>query len=87
MYAMKCENVGHSKDPFLTQVSEFAVLFGNELDAEVVISICASATASSSYLSIITHLLHLMTFPFVGVIDGNGSIYRSNRDYKGISCL
>ncbi|OIW21387.1 hypothetical protein TanjilG_02532 [Lupinus angustifolius] len=35
MYALKCENVGDSKDPFLTQVSEFAVLFGNELDAEV----------------------------------------------------
>ncbi|KAK7285717.1 hypothetical protein RJT34_20496 [Clitoria ternatea] len=34
-YAVKCENVGHSKDPFLTQVSDFAVLFGNELDAEV----------------------------------------------------
>lgn len=51
MYAVKCENVGQSKDPFLTQVSDFAVLFGNELDAEVVISICP--TASSSYLSII----------------------------------
>ncbi|KAH1259634.1 Endoribonuclease Dicer 1 [Glycine max] len=35
MYAVKCENLGHSKDPFLTQVSNFAVLFGNELDAEV----------------------------------------------------
>nr|GME03909.1 endoribonuclease Dicer homolog 1 [Ipomoea batatas] len=35
MYAVKCENVGSSKDPFLTQASEFAVLFGNELDAEV----------------------------------------------------
>uniref|UniRef100_A0A5B7C3V7 Endoribonuclease Dicer homolog 1 n=1 Tax=Davidia involucrata TaxID=16924 RepID=A0A5B7C3V7_DAVIN len=35
MYAVKCVNVGSSKDPFLTQVSEFAVLFGNELDAEV----------------------------------------------------
>nr|KYP72012.1 Endoribonuclease Dicer isogeny [Cajanus cajan] len=35
MYAVKCENIGHSKDPFLTQVSNFAVLFGNELDAEV----------------------------------------------------
>lgn len=53
MYAVECENVGHSKDPFLTQVSEFAVLFGNELDAEVAKSICV--TASSSYLSIITH--------------------------------
>ncbi|CAJ1976049.1 unnamed protein product [Sphenostylis stenocarpa] len=35
IYAVKCENIGHSKDPFLTQVSNFAVLFGNELDAEV----------------------------------------------------
>ncbi|XP_048230330.1 endoribonuclease Dicer homolog 1 isoform X2 [Ricinus communis] len=35
MYAVKCVNSGASKDPFLTQVSEFAVLFGNELDAEV----------------------------------------------------
>ncbi|RAL41994.1 hypothetical protein DM860_018227 [Cuscuta australis] len=35
MYAVKCVNVGSSKDPFLTQASEFAVLFGNELDAEV----------------------------------------------------
>ncbi|XP_027068549.1 endoribonuclease Dicer homolog 1 [Coffea arabica] len=35
MYEVKCVNFGSSKDPFLTQVSEFAVLFGNELDAEV----------------------------------------------------
>lgn len=35
MYVVKCLNVGSSKDPFLTQVSEFAVLLGNELDAEV----------------------------------------------------
>nr|XP_010934025.1 endoribonuclease Dicer homolog 1 [Elaeis guineensis] len=35
MYAVKCVNVGTSKDPFLTQVSDFAVLFGSELDAEV----------------------------------------------------
>ncbi|KAF3439772.1 hypothetical protein FNV43_RR18050 [Rhamnella rubrinervis] len=35
MYAVKCIDVGSSKDPFLTQVSDFAVLFGNELDAEV----------------------------------------------------
>lgn len=35
MYAVKCVDVGSSKDPFLTQVSDFAVLFGNELDAEV----------------------------------------------------
>lgn len=35
MYAVKWENIGYSKDPFLTQVSDFAVLFGSELDAEV----------------------------------------------------
>ncbi|KAK9058908.1 hypothetical protein SSX86_023756 [Deinandra increscens subsp. villosa] len=35
MYVVKCVNAGSSKDPFLTQVSEFAVVFGNELDAEV----------------------------------------------------
>ena len=35
MYAVKWENIGYSKDPFLTQVSDFAVLFGGELDAEV----------------------------------------------------
>lgn len=35
MYKVRCENVGFSKDPFLTQTSEFAVLLGNELDAEV----------------------------------------------------
>ncbi|KAL8464928.1 hypothetical protein ACS0TY_034422 [Phlomoides rotata] len=35
MYAVKCENVGFSKDPLLTHVSEFAILFGKELDSEV----------------------------------------------------
>lgn len=35
MYAVKCVNVGSTKDQFLMQVSDFAVLFGNELDAEV----------------------------------------------------
>lgn len=34
MYGVKCENIGTSRDVFLTQVSDFAVLFGNELDAE-----------------------------------------------------
>ncbi|KAK6148498.1 hypothetical protein DH2020_019410 [Rehmannia glutinosa] len=36
MYSVKWENVGFSKDPLLTHVSEFAILFGSELDAEVV---------------------------------------------------
>ncbi|PIN07709.1 dsRNA-specific nuclease Dicer [Handroanthus impetiginosus] len=35
MYSVKCKNAGFSKDPLLTQVSEFAILFGNELDPEV----------------------------------------------------
>ncbi|KAK8485903.1 hypothetical protein V6N13_028131 [Hibiscus sabdariffa] len=35
MYTIKCVNDGSSKDPFLTKVSDFAVLFGKELDAEV----------------------------------------------------
>ncbi|PSS05105.1 Endoribonuclease [Actinidia chinensis var. chinensis] len=35
MYDIECVDVGSSKDPFSTQVSEFTVLFGNELDAEV----------------------------------------------------
>lgn len=35
MYAVICVNIGSSKDPFLTQTSEFALLLGNELDAEV----------------------------------------------------
>lgn len=37
MYTVQCVNVGSSKDLFLTQVSNFAVLFGSELDAEVYI--------------------------------------------------
>ncbi|GAV80355.1 dsrm domain-containing protein/DEAD domain-containing protein/Helicase_C domain-containing protein/Ribonuclease_3 domain-containing protein/PAZ domain-containing protein/dsRNA_bind domain-containing protein [Cephalotus follicularis] len=35
MYAVSCVNSSPSNDPFLTQVSDFAVVFGNELDAEV----------------------------------------------------
>lgn len=35
MYSIKCENVGFSKDPLLNNVSEFAILFGKELDSEV----------------------------------------------------
>ncbi|KAM5555821.1 endoribonuclease Dicer [Rosa sericea] len=35
MYSVKCVDIGSSKDPFLTQVSDFAILLGNELDAEV----------------------------------------------------
>lgn len=35
MYGVKCVNIGSSKDPFLTQVSDFSVLFGRKLDAEV----------------------------------------------------
>ncbi|CAN0889253.1 Endoribonuclease Dicer homolog 1 [Linum grandiflorum] len=35
MYAVSSVNSGTSKDPYISQVSEFAVLFGSELDAEV----------------------------------------------------
>lgn len=35
MYSVKCENAGFTKDPLLTLVSDFAILFGNELDSEV----------------------------------------------------
>nr|AEZ02177.1 Dicer [Arabidopsis thaliana] len=34
MYNVRCVDFGSSKDPFLSEVSEFAILFGNELDAE-----------------------------------------------------
>lgn len=39
MYNVRCVDFGSSKDPFLTEVSEFAILFGNELDAEVLDSL------------------------------------------------
>ena len=32
---MNCVNIGTSKDPFVTQLSNFALIFGKELDAEV----------------------------------------------------
>ena len=35
MYSVNCVNIGTSKDPFVTQLSNFALIFGNELDAEV----------------------------------------------------
>ncbi|KAL5217498.1 hypothetical protein ABZP36_018182 [Zizania latifolia] len=35
MYSVNCVNIGTSKDPFVTQLSNFAIIFGNELDAEV----------------------------------------------------
>lgn len=34
-YRIKCENYGFSKDALLTQTSDFALLFGTELDAEI----------------------------------------------------
>lgn len=37
---MNCVNVGTSKDSFVTQLSNFAIIFGNELDAEVCSIIC-----------------------------------------------
>ncbi|CAM8960945.1 unnamed protein product [Rhodiola kirilowii] len=35
MYAVQSVNIGSSNDAFITHVSEFAILFGQELDAEV----------------------------------------------------
>ncbi|KAG0553066.1 hypothetical protein BDA96_01G563200 [Sorghum bicolor] len=35
LYSVNCVNIGTSKDPFVTQLSNFALVFGNELDAEV----------------------------------------------------
>lgn len=35
MYKIKCENIGFSKDALLTQTFNFALLFGSELDQEV----------------------------------------------------
>lgn len=35
MYAIQFENIGSSTDAFINHVSEFAILFGRELDAEV----------------------------------------------------
>ncbi|EPS68154.1 hypothetical protein M569_06619, partial [Genlisea aurea] len=55
MYYIKCENFGISKDPLLTQVSEFAILFGQELDSEVLelsmdLFIARSATTKASLI-------------------------------------
>ena len=35
MYSVNCVDVGASKDPFLAQLSNFSIIFGSELDAEV----------------------------------------------------
>jgi endoribonuclease Dicer len=35
MYKVVCENIGFSKDTLLTETSDFALLFGRELDSEV----------------------------------------------------
>jgi endoribonuclease Dicer len=32
---VNCINIGSSKDPFVAHFSNFALIFGNELDAEV----------------------------------------------------
>lgn len=36
MYKVDCENIGFSKDTLLTETSDFALLFGRELDPEVI---------------------------------------------------
>ncbi|ERN08097.1 endoribonuclease Dicer homolog 1 [Amborella trichopoda] len=38
IYKVKCTNIGNTKDPFLTQASDFALLFGSELDSEVLLT-------------------------------------------------
>jgi endoribonuclease Dicer len=35
VYKVECENVGFSKDPLLTETSNYAILFGQELNSEV----------------------------------------------------
>ncbi|KAK9122388.1 hypothetical protein Syun_020005 [Stephania yunnanensis] len=57
LYVVKCENIGFSKDPFLTQVSDFAVLFGNELDAEV-LSMSMDLFVARSMISRATFVFH-----------------------------
>lgn len=61
MYDIACMDVGSSKDPFLTQVSNFAVLFGNELDAEVL--------SMSMDLFISRTVITKASLVFRGVID------------------
>lgn len=61
MYAIKCVNIGPAKDPFLTDVSEFAILFGNELDAEVL--------SMSMDLFIARTVVTKVTLVFRGPID------------------
>lgn len=82
MYAVKCVNVGTSKDSFLTQVSDFAVLFGSELDAEVV---CACHLLAYAQFSDCIYLSNELIV--IGFIDGDGSLCSSNHDYKSNACL
>jgi endoribonuclease Dicer len=35
IYKVECENIGFSKDPLLTETSNYAILFGQELNSEV----------------------------------------------------
>ncbi len=35
VYKVECENIGFSKDPLLTETSNYAILFGQELNSEV----------------------------------------------------
>ncbi|XP_042041645.1 endoribonuclease Dicer homolog 1-like [Salvia splendens] len=61
MYSVKCENVGFSKDPLLTLVSDFAILFGNELDSEVL--------SMSMDLFIARSLVTKASLDYKGLID------------------
>lgn len=80
MYSVKCENAGSSKDPLLTLVSEFAILFGNELDSEVF------------YLPFDLSLNHKLRFLnaclfSTGIINVDGFIYSPFFNNKGFTCF
>ncbi|XP_057785213.1 endoribonuclease Dicer homolog 1-like [Salvia miltiorrhiza] len=61
MYSVKCENIGFSKDPLLTLVSDFAILFGHKLDSEVL--------SMSMDLFIARSLITKASLDFKGLID------------------
>lgn len=70
MYSVNCVNTGNSKDPFVAQISNFALIFGNELDAEV----------NMLYLVWVimqlheTNIVQSVIFDFSGFIDDDGSL-------------
>lgn len=93
MYAIKCVNIGTSKDPFLTDVSEFAILFGNELDAEVRLLFSflylklKHLFTKCEFINVSSLNNHLVLVLDTGIIDVDGFIYCSDCRNKGDSCL